>query len=105
MGECLRQVHGPSAPSRSWTSTVPLSRPIMCVGSPSHRRRKRNARGRALTHSALDRCDRERLPAYNEASSERRAALAERLGFRHDGVYDLPDGRRLVGSRTGSASA
>ena len=29
-----------------------------------------------------ERCDRERLPAYLEASSERSAALYERLGFR-----------------------
>jgi len=31
----------------------------------------------------LDRCDQEGLPAYIEASSERSAALYERLGFQH----------------------
>lgn len=48
--------------------------------------------GRALMHPVLDRCDREHLPAYLEASSERSAALYERLGFVHQGVFNLPDG-------------
>lgn len=39
--------------------------------------------GGALMRPTLDRCDRERLPAYIEASSERSAALYERLGFEH----------------------
>ncbi len=38
--------------------------------------------GRTLMGPALERCDREGLPAYLEASSERNAALYERLGFR-----------------------
>ncbi|MGH2903347.1 MAG: GNAT family N-acetyltransferase, partial [Solirubrobacteraceae bacterium] len=38
--------------------------------------------GSALMGPTLERCDRERLPAYLEASSERSAALYERLGFR-----------------------
>jgi len=38
--------------------------------------------GSRLMRPALDRCDREGLPAYLEASSERNAALYERLGFR-----------------------
>jgi ribosomal protein S18 acetylase RimI-like enzyme len=37
--------------------------------------------GSALMRPTLERCDRERLPAYIEASSERSAALYERLGF------------------------
>lgn len=37
--------------------------------------------GRALMRPTLDRCDREGLPAYLEASSERSAALYERLDF------------------------
>lgn len=37
--------------------------------------------GSALMAPTLERCDRERLPAYLEASSERSAALYERLGF------------------------
>jgi GNAT superfamily N-acetyltransferase len=37
--------------------------------------------GSALLRPTLDRCDREGLPAYLEASSERNAALYERLGF------------------------
>jgi ribosomal protein S18 acetylase RimI-like enzyme len=38
--------------------------------------------GSALMRPTLDRCDREGLPAYLEASSERNTALYERLGFR-----------------------
>lgn len=38
--------------------------------------------GSALLRPTLERCDREGLPAYLEASSERNAALYERLGFR-----------------------
>jgi GNAT superfamily N-acetyltransferase len=37
--------------------------------------------GSALLRPTLERCDRERLPAYLEASSERNAALYERHGF------------------------
>jgi GNAT superfamily N-acetyltransferase len=37
--------------------------------------------GSALLRPTLERCDREGLPAYLEASSERNAALYERLGF------------------------
>ena len=39
--------------------------------------------GSVLMRPTLDRCDREGVPAYIEASSERSAALYERLGFRH----------------------
>jgi GNAT superfamily N-acetyltransferase len=38
--------------------------------------------GSALLSPTLERCDREGLPAYLEASSERNAALYARLGFR-----------------------
>jgi GNAT superfamily N-acetyltransferase len=37
--------------------------------------------GSALLGPTLERCDREGLPAYFEASSERSAALYARLGF------------------------
>jgi ribosomal protein S18 acetylase RimI-like enzyme len=37
--------------------------------------------GSRLMRPTLDRCDEEELPAYLEASSERNAALYERLGF------------------------
>ncbi|TMB91427.1 MAG: GNAT family N-acetyltransferase [Chloroflexi bacterium] len=37
--------------------------------------------GRALMQPTLHRCDQARLPAYLEASTERSAALYERLGF------------------------
>ncbi|MEU9228709.1 GNAT family N-acetyltransferase [Streptomyces massasporeus] len=49
--------------------------------------------GTALIEAVLDRCDREGLPAYLEASSARSRALYERLGFELVGpVLDLPDG-------------
>ena len=48
--------------------------------------------GSALMRPTLDRCDSTDLPAYLEASSERSAALYERLGFVLQGVLELPDG-------------
>jgi GNAT superfamily N-acetyltransferase len=49
--------------------------------------------GTVLIESVLDRCDREGLPAYLEASSARSRRLYERLGFEFTGtVLDLPDG-------------
>jgi GNAT superfamily N-acetyltransferase len=51
--------------------------------------------GTALLRPTLDRCDREGLPAYLEASSEPSAALYERLGFVHLGELRVPDGPRF----------
>ncbi|MER5223353.1 GNAT family N-acetyltransferase [Streptomyces flaveus] len=49
--------------------------------------------GTALIQHVLDRCDREHLPAYLEASSARSRTLYERLGFTFMGrTLDLPDG-------------
>jgi GNAT superfamily N-acetyltransferase len=48
--------------------------------------------GSALLRPTLDRCDWEGLPAHLEASSERNAALYERLGFQ------LTDELRVGGS-------
>ena len=49
--------------------------------------------GSALVQHVLDRCDREGLPAYLEASSARSRKLYERLGFELKGrPLDLPDG-------------
>jgi ribosomal protein S18 acetylase RimI-like enzyme len=45
--------------------------------------------GTALLTPTLARCDTEGLPAYLEASSERSAALYERLGFEHVGELRL----------------
>jgi len=42
-----------------------------------------NGLGSALLTPTLERCDREGVPAYLEASSERNAALYERHGFQH----------------------
>jgi GNAT superfamily N-acetyltransferase len=41
--------------------------------------------GSALMRPTLERCDRERLPAYLEATSERSASLYARLGFQPKG--------------------
>ncbi|MER5180481.1 GNAT family N-acetyltransferase [Streptomyces sp. NPDC002896] len=52
--------------------------------------------GTALIGSVLDRCDREGLPAYLEASNARSRRLYERLGFAFTGrPVDLPDGPRM----------
>jgi GNAT superfamily N-acetyltransferase len=48
--------------------------------------------GSALMQPTLQAADAAGLPAYLEASSERSAALYERLGFRHIDVLELPDG-------------
>jgi GNAT superfamily N-acetyltransferase len=45
--------------------------------------------GTTLMRPTLERCDREHLPAYLEATSERNAALYERLGFEHLGPFRL----------------
>ncbi|MFD8235290.1 GNAT family N-acetyltransferase [Streptomyces sp. NPDC059696] len=56
-------------------------------------RRQGEGLGTALIEAVLDRCDREGLPAYLEASSARSRALYERLGFADAGpALDLPDG-------------
>ena len=48
--------------------------------------------GSALMQPTLERADSAGLPTYIEASSERSAALYERLGFVHMGVVELPEG-------------
>ncbi|ANB08499.1 acetyltransferase [Streptomyces ambofaciens] len=59
-------------------------------------RRQGEGLGTALIESVLDRCDREGLPAYLEASSARGRGLYERLGFEFTGrALDLPDGPRM----------
>lgn len=45
--------------------------------------------GTALLGPTLKRCDREGLPAYLEATSERNVALYLRLGFEHLGEFSL----------------
>ncbi|GAA2514841.1 GNAT family N-acetyltransferase [Streptomyces longisporus] len=52
--------------------------------------------GSALVQHVLDRCDREGLPAYLEASSARSRVLYERLGFEFTGrPLDLPNGPQM----------
>lgn len=51
--------------------------------------------GTALLRPTLDRCDSEGVAAYLEASTERSAALYERLGFVHLGELRVPDGPRF----------
>ncbi len=56
------------------------------------RPRGRRGIGSALLRPTLDRADAAGLAAYIEASSERSAALHERLGFVHTQVLALPEG-------------
>ncbi|NUR41479.1 MAG: GNAT family N-acetyltransferase [Streptomyces sp.] len=52
--------------------------------------------GTALIGAVLDRCDRDGLPAYLEASSARSRVLYERLGFAlQNRPLDLPDGPQM----------
>ena len=52
--------------------------------------------GSALVQHVLERCDREGLPAYLEASSARSRVLYERLGFELTGrPLDLPNGPQM----------
>ena len=48
--------------------------------------------GSALMQPTLERADSAGLPTYIEGSSERSAALYERLGFVHMDVLELPEG-------------
>jgi GNAT superfamily N-acetyltransferase len=66
---------------------------ILAVGvRPEH---QGHGLGSALLSPTLARCDRDGLPAYLEASSERSAALYERLGFEHVRELRLRDGPPL----------
>lgn len=52
--------------------------------------------GTALIEPVLERCDRDGVPAYLEASSARSSKLYERLGFAFTGrTVDLPDGPHM----------
>ena len=48
--------------------------------------------GSALMQATLQRADSAGLSAYIEASTQRSAALYERLGFVHMGAFELPEG-------------
>lgn len=48
--------------------------------------------GTALLQPVLERCDREGIPAYLEASTARNRACYERNGFRVTGTITFPDG-------------
>jgi ribosomal protein S18 acetylase RimI-like enzyme len=61
--------------------------------------------GTALLRSTLDRCDREGVAAYLEASTERSAALYVRLGFVHLGELRVPNGPRFWPMRRPPAAA
>jgi GNAT superfamily N-acetyltransferase len=54
--------------------------------------RQGNGVGTALMQPTLGKADSARVPAYIEASTERSAALYERLGFVHTEVLELPEG-------------
>jgi ribosomal protein S18 acetylase RimI-like enzyme len=61
--------------------------------------------GTALLRPTLDRCDVEGVAAYLEASTERSAALYQRLGFVHLGESRVPDGPRFWPMRRPPAAA
>jgi ribosomal protein S18 acetylase RimI-like enzyme len=61
--------------------------------------------GTALLRPTLDRCDGEGVPAYLEASTERSAALYNRLGFVHLGELRVPNGPRFWPMRRPPAAA
>jgi GNAT superfamily N-acetyltransferase len=66
---------------------------LLIAISPS---RQGQGLGSALLAPVLERCDRDGLPAYLEASSARSAKLYERLGFTHTAhTIDLPDGPKM----------
>ncbi|MFD5101641.1 GNAT family N-acetyltransferase [Streptomyces albidochromogenes] len=66
---------------------------LLIAVSPEH---QGEGLGTALIQPVLDRCDRDGLPAYLEASSERSSTLYERLGFAFTGrTVDLPDGPHM----------
>ncbi|MFJ7997934.1 GNAT family N-acetyltransferase [Streptomyces sp. NPDC096310] len=66
---------------------------LMIAVSPEHQGR---GVGRTLIESVLERCDRDGVPAYLEASSARSKRLYERLGFDFTGTtVDLPDGPHM----------
>ncbi len=52
--------------------------------------------GAMLMRPVLERCDREALPAYLEASSPRNRALYERNGFSLNGEFEVPGGGPVV---------
>ncbi|MCP3821769.1 GNAT family N-acetyltransferase [Streptomyces sp. A3M-1-3] len=63
---------------------------LMIAVSPD---RQGEGLGTALITPVLERCDRDGVPAYLEASSARSRRLYERLGFEFTGTtVDLPDG-------------
>ena len=61
--------------------------PLIGVDATRHGR----GYGSALLRHALERCDRDRLPAYLEATSARSKALYERHGFEELGVIQAND--------------
>jgi GNAT superfamily N-acetyltransferase len=87
-------LHGPGF-SRAFGLRVPRAATLLArvesrhVRGPHHYfaaigvapQRQGQGLGRTLMAPTLELCDRARLPAYLEASSERNAALYERLGF------------------------
>ncbi|MEU2429426.1 GNAT family N-acetyltransferase [Streptomyces sp. NPDC007861] len=80
---------------------------LLIAVSPEH---QGEGLGSALIAPVLERCDREGVPAYLEASNIRSRGLYERLGFAFTGrTVDLPDGphmwpmwREPAGSGNGS---
>ena len=62
-------------------------------------RRQGRGLGKALLSPALERCDRERIPAYLGASTERNRMFYERNGFALTEVFDDAGPRRAADPR------
>jgi GNAT superfamily N-acetyltransferase len=93
----LQALHGPGY-ARAFGTALPRALGVLAAMERRHPREphwyvafvgvvpaaQRQGLGAALLRPLLERCDRERLPAYLEASSPGSARLYERLGFRGD---------------------
>jgi RimJ/RimL family protein N-acetyltransferase len=70
---------GTGTPGTGWSGAAP-------AGWTRRPSRQGHGHGTALLRPILDRCDREGVPAYLEASNPRCARLYERLGFTTTGT-------------------
>ena len=77
----LMAAHHPAAPPHCTLATIGVL--------PE---RQRGGVGSALMRAVLERCDRERTPAYLASTRERNLALYARHGFAVRGRFGLPDG-------------
>jgi ribosomal protein S18 acetylase RimI-like enzyme len=99
-GERLEQIVGVDAPRlfeivEMLEAQTPPERHYHLQFLAVHPERQGAGLGGALMAPILARCDRDAVPAYLEATSDRNRALYERHGFRAQGDIPLPDGPAL----------